>query len=292
MSRILVTGASGDLGRKTLLHLLERRPARDLVGLVRDPAKATDLAARGIELRRGDYLEPASLAPAFAGIDRLMLTATHAFTDRNTAHANAIDAAVAAGVRHLVFMPILRKPRSSFTMKEITEEDIFTVRRIRASGLTYTLAKHPPFLDNLSFYVGKRAQDTGVRVPAGHGKFTAATRDDLGAAHAAILADAGHENKEYALTGGPAISFADVAAVLSEATGKPVPYVTISEEEFRAPLLAQGIPDFVATFALKWIEGMNHGEWAAESRDLETLIGHEPTSPTAYFRGPYLTGAP
>jgi NAD(P)H dehydrogenase (quinone) len=90
MSKILVTGASGDIGRKTLLHLLKRRPANQLVGLVRDPVKAADLAALGVELRAADYLNPASLAPAFAGVEKLMLTSTHAFTDRKTAHANGI----------------------------------------------------------------------------------------------------------------------------------------------------------------------------------------------------------
>ena len=124
MSKILVTGASGDIGRKTLLHLLKLKPTSQLVGLVRDPDKAKDLAARGIELRRGDYLDAVSLPAAFKGIEKLMLTSTHAFTDRNTAHANVIDAATTAGVRHLVFMPIHRKAGSTFTMMEITAEDI------------------------------------------------------------------------------------------------------------------------------------------------------------------------
>jgi NAD(P)H dehydrogenase (quinone) len=206
MSKILVTGASGDLGRKTLLHLLKRRPATDLVGLVRDPAKATDLAALGVELRQGDYLDRASLSRAFKGVEKLMLTATHAFTERNAAHGNVIDVAVEAGVRHLVFMPIIRKKNSSFTMKEITDEDIFTAKKLRSSGLTYTLAQHPPFLDVLGFYVGTNAHEVGVQVPAGNGKFAAATRDDLAEAHAAILTGDGHENKTYALTGDPAVS--------------------------------------------------------------------------------------
>jgi predicted dinucleotide-binding enzyme len=124
-------------------------------------------------------------------VEKVMLISTHAFTDRNTAHANVIDAAVKVGVRHLVFMPIIRKEHSSFKMKEITEEDLFTEEKLRPSGLTYTLAKHPPFLDVLATYIGKNAHETGVRVPAGKGKFTAATRDDLAAAHAAICAQVG-----------------------------------------------------------------------------------------------------
>lgn len=136
MGKILVTGASGHLGRKTLLHLLKRKPASQLAALVRDPAKAHDLAALGIEVRQGDYLDTESLSRAFSDIEKLMLTATHAFTDRNTAHANVIDEAVKANVRHLVFIPIISK-NADFKMKEITNEDIFTVKKLKKSGLTY-----------------------------------------------------------------------------------------------------------------------------------------------------------
>jgi NAD(P)H dehydrogenase (quinone) len=259
-----------------------------LVGLVRDPAKAHDLGSLGIELRQGDYLDRESLSRAFIGVEKLMLTATHAFTDRNTAHGNVIDAAVAAGVRHVVFMPIIRKKNSSFTMKEITEEDIFTVRKLLSSGLTYTLAEHPPFLDVLSFYIGDTAHETGVRVPTGDGKFAAASRDDLAEAHAAILTGGGHENRTYALTGDPAVSFSDVADILSKIHGRKVPYVAISDAQFFELKRSPGVPQFVIEFALKWVQGMNAGEWQAQTRDLETLIGRKPKTAFEFFRDDYL----
>lgn len=288
MGKILVTGASGDLGRKTLLHLLKRKPANQLAGLVRDPSKAEDLTAVGIELRQGDYLDPDSLSRSFQGVEKLMLIATHAFTDRNTAHANVIDAAVEAGVEHLVFMPIIRKAHSSFKMKEITEEDIFTEQKLLSSGLAYTLAKHPPFLDVLATYIGRKAHETGVRVPAGRGKFAAASRDDLAAAHAAILTEGGHENKSYSLTGDPAISFSGIAAILSTVHGTNVPYIAVSGEEYLDLKRAEGWPDFIAEFALKWVQGMNAGEWDEQTDDLETLIGRKPKTPAEFFRDGYL----
>lgn len=289
MSKILVTGASGDIGRKTLLHLLKKKHASQLVGLVRDPAKAKDLAALGIELRQGDYLDPASLLQAFTGVEKLMLTSTHAFTERNVAHANVIDAAVKSGVQHLVFMPISRKEHSTFKMKEITEEDIFTIHKLQSSKLAYTLAKHPPFLDVLGFYIGTRAHETGIRIPAGSGKFAAATRDDLAAAHASILAGEGHENKTYNLTGDPAVSFADIAKILSKIHGKEVPYITISDQEYLELLKSTAnLPDFIAEFVAKWVQGMNAGEWGDQTKDLETLIGHKPKTAAEYFRDDYL----
>jgi len=268
MGKILVTGASGDIGRKTLLHLLKLKPADQLIGLARDPSKAADLAAKGIEVRQGDYFDRDSLLRAFKGVEKLMLTSTHAFTDRKTAQANVIDVAVEAGVRHLVYMAIFRKKNSTVSMKEITQEDIFTEQKLLLSGLNYTIAYHPPFLDVLAFYIGPKAQETGVRVPAGERKFNAATRDDLAAGHAAILAGQGHENKTYALTGDPAISFSDIAGILSKLTGTKVPFLKISDEEYLAAI-GQGIPANIAQFVLEWVHNMSDGEWEEQTKDLD-----------------------
>ena len=287
MGKTLVTGASGNLGRKTLLQLLKRRPASELVALARDPEKAKDLAALGIEVRQGDYFDPDSLKRAFDNVDKVMLTSTHAFTDRKTAHAKVINNAVAAGVKHIVYMPIIRAAKSSFVLQEVTEEDIFTEKLLLSSGLVYTLAKHPPFLDVISLYIGKDAPEHGVRIPEGRGKFAAASRDDLAEAHAVILTEPGHENKIYSLTGDPAVTFSDVANTLSEILGKKVPFKPISGQEFIDLKIAEGIPDFVAKFALGWVQGMNDGEWDSRGHDLEKLIGHKPQAVAEFLREEY-----
>jgi NAD(P)H dehydrogenase (quinone) len=124
----------------------------------------------------------------------------------------------------------------------------------------------------------------GVRVPAGNGKFTAATRDDLAAAHATVLAESGHEGKSYYLSGAPAVSWADIAKILSEIRGKDVPYIAISDEEYIKSMATLGFPDFVGPFILKWVQGMNQGEWEEVTGDLEALIGRKPTTPTEYLR--------
>jgi NAD(P)H dehydrogenase (quinone) len=164
MSKILVTGASGNLGRKTLLQLLKKNPPSKLAAFVRDPDKAKDLAGLGIEVRKGDYFDPESLKRGFKDVEKLMLISTHAFTDRRKAHANAINAAVDAGIKHVVYMPIIRKANSSFVLQEVTEEDKFTEKLLMSSGLVYTLAKHPPFLDVIGNTIGMNAAETGVRI--------------------------------------------------------------------------------------------------------------------------------
>jgi NAD(P)H dehydrogenase (quinone) len=287
MARILVTGATGNIGRMTLKHLLKRMAANDLVGLARDPDKAVDLAALGIEIRRGDYFDYEGLVRAFKGIEKVMLVSATAFTDRNTQHKNVIDAAKQAGVGHIVYMPIIHKAGSDFVMPQVTEEDHFVEKSLKASGLTYTLVRHPPFLENIENYAGGKPQQKGVLAPNGAGKAAYASREDLAEAHAVVLSEAGHEYKDYALYGGPAVSFADVAKILSDISGKHVPFNAISDQDYIAQLMSLGLPEPAAGFMLKWVQGVNAGQWDGQTGDLEKLLGRKPKTPTEFLRASY-----
>ena len=110
-------------------------------------------------------------------------------------------------------------------------------------------------------------------------------------AHAAVLSQDGHENKSYILTGDPAVSYADMATILSKISGKKVPLVTVSDQEYIEIKVASGFPAIAAPFALGWVKGYNRGEWDSVTGDLERLIGHKPTTTEEYFRGVYLKGA-
>jgi NAD(P)H dehydrogenase (quinone) len=287
MTRILVTGATGNIGRMTLQHLLDRVPASELVGLARDPAKAVDLTAKGIEIRQGDYFDREGLVRAFEGIGKVMLVSATAFTDRNTQHENVINAAKHAGVRHIVYMPIIQKAGSDFNMPQVTEEDHFVEKSLKASGLVYTLVRHPPFLENIQTYAGGHPLQKGVLVPAGSGRAAYASREDLAEAHAVVLSESGHEYKDFALYGGPALSFADIAQILSDISGKPVPFNAISDRDYVAQLMSLGLPEPAAGFMLKWVQGVNAGEWDGESGDLENLLGRKPTTPAEFLRASY-----
>ncbi len=138
-----------------------------------------------IDIRKADYFDYDSLLRAYRGIDKLMLVAAHAFTDRNTQHYNAITAARQAGVKHIVFTSIIRKEGSNLVLPGVTESDIFGEETLKASGVPYTIARQAPFVESLQFYITDKAFDVGVRVPAGKGKTSTTSRDDLGAAHAA-----------------------------------------------------------------------------------------------------------
>jgi NAD(P)H dehydrogenase (quinone) len=289
MGKILVTGASGHLGRKTLQHLLKRRPAGDLVGLARDPEQAADLAAQGIEIRKGDYFDYGSLLKAFAGVEKVMLISSAPFVDRNMAHYNAITAARQAGVKHIAYTAIIRREGSDFILSECTAPDIFAEQTLKASGVTYTVVRQPAFLETFQFQFGDKAYEKGLRLPAGDGKQAPASRDDIAEAQAVVLTEEGHENRTYSLTGDPAVSYADIAQILSDIRGTSVPLVLVTDEEYVANYVADGLPEPVAAFALGWVHGANRGEWGELTGDLERLIGRKPITTAEYLRNNYPT---
>jgi NAD(P)H dehydrogenase (quinone) len=292
MAKTLVTGVTGHLGRETLLHLLKRRPATELIGLARDPTKVSDLVELGVEIRKGDYFDYDSLLSAFADVEKVMLVATTAFSDRNKQHYNVIAAARQAGVKHIVYTAIIRREGSRFVLPEGTVEDTFAEQMVQASGMTYTIVRHPPYLETIQFQIGDKAYETGVRVPAGEGKAGYALRDELGEAQAVILTGAGHDNKIYSLAGDP-VSFKDIATFLSGIRGTSVPYVPISESDFvKKVFVNEGLPEFLGWFACAWVAGINSGEYDRSTDDLETLLGRKPTTASEYLRGNYPTALP
>lgn len=276
MSKILVTGVTGSIGKATVEHLLKKGiPASRIIGLSRKKEPIEDLAAKGVEVRFGDYFDYNSLLGAFEGVDKVMLTSTVAFTDRSTQHYNAITAARQAGVKHVVYMAIMRKEGSGRIIPEVTASDLFTEQVLKSSGLAYTIVYHPPFTDALSFYFDPNPYENGIKVPANNGKMAPATRDELAEAHAEILSTPGHENKIYSLGGSDAVSFADIAMILAEIKGQPVSFTSITAEEYIDGIIAKGVPRHVAEFITGWVTAIEEGEFEFQSGDLERLLGRK-----------------
>ena len=276
MSKILVTGLTGVIGRDTIEHLLKKGvPASEIIGFSRKKEALTDLIAKGVEVRLGDYLDYDSLVKAFKDVDKVMLTSAVAFSDRFTQHYNVITAARQAGVKHVVYMSIMRKQGSGRIMPEITQSDLFTEQLLKSSGLDYTIVYHPPFTDILSIYYDSNFYENGIKLPARNGKMVPATRDELAEAQAEILSTPGHKKKTYSLGGSEAISFADVAHILAEIIGMPVSFTRITTEEYIEGLVAKGTPRNVAEFLTNWVVAIEEGEFPYQSGDLEHLLGRK-----------------
>ncbi len=210
-------------------------------------------------------------------MDKLLLVSALAFTDRSAQHFNAIAAAKQAGVKHVIYTSIQRDEELGIVQVGVTESDVFTEQALRASGLTYTILRNPMYLDHLELYIPPGTYEKGLRVPSGEGTMAPALLRDLAAGNVAVLTQEGHENQTYTLNGSQAASFREIAAVLSEIHGKPVPYEPVEREAHLQSYLQNGTPQPVAEFLTAWVAGVGLGAFSKSTDDLERLIGYRPT---------------
>ncbi|MVN78720.1 NAD(P)H-binding protein [Hymenobacter sp. HMF4947] len=288
MSKILVTGATGGLGKAVVENLLKTVGADQISVLVRDPAKAADLQARGVTVRKGDYADYDSLTAAFAGIDKLLLVSGNDITQRVPQHTNVLKAAAAAGVQHLVYTSAQRKTEDgSSAVAFVTEAHLATEKLLKASGLTYTILKNALYLDVLPQFMGPALEIGTIYLPAGEGRGSFASRADMGAACAAVLTGTGHENQSYEIASNESLSFADIAKILSDLSGKEVHYVSPTAEEFGTQLAQAGVPAEGIQMAAGFSVAIAQGEFDLPSSTLEKLLGHKPESAADFLKAAY-----
>lgn len=287
---ILVTGATGHLGAATIDFLLKNNvPAGEIGALVRDKAKATQLIEKGIQVRVGNYTNPASLEAAFAGVDKLLLISSNDMHDRAGQHKNAIDAAKAAGVKHIIYTSAPLKKETGSPMQLITQPHIDTEAYLKATGIDYTILRNNLYADVLPMFFGPAVLETGIYLPAGDGKSPYATRLDMAEATANVLTTTGHENKTYNLNADSNYSFSDAAALLSSISGKTVGYHSPTTEEFTAALTQAGLPQEVIAMTAGFAEAIKLGELESDSTDLADLLKRKPTSLNNYLTAVYGT---
>jgi NAD(P)H dehydrogenase (quinone) len=273
-STYAVTGATGKLGRLAVAALLDRGvPAADVVALVRTPAKAAELAERGVTVREGDYDRPDTLAPALDGVERLLLVSGDAVGQRVRQHSAVVDAAKAAGVQRIVYTSILRADSSTLPL---APEHKATEDLLRQSGIAYTLLRNSWYLENYTDQVGQYLERGEIVGAAGNGRVAAAPRSDYAAAAAAALVANGHDDATYEL-GGPPFTFPELAEALSEVTGRTIRYRDVSLPDFTAALLAAGLDEGTAQFVTALEAGTAAGELDTDAADLERLLGRPAT---------------
>ncbi|MFZ4620648.1 MAG: SDR family oxidoreductase [Bacteroidota bacterium] len=275
---ILITGATGNLGKTTLDFLLKKVPAFSLAAMARQPEKLAGVKALGVDVRQGDYKDPASMLNAFKGIDTLFLVSSSDLTDRSTQHINAIDAAKQAGVKHIVFTSFQRKTDTGSPIQFLAQSYIDSEKHLKSSGMTYTILKNGLYAEVLPMFLGQTVLETGIFFPAGATKSAYTSRKDMAEAAAAVLAGTGHENKEYELATEENVSFTDIASLLSELSGKTVGYVDPVKEIFIDALTKAGVPEQMIGMAAGFAEAIKLGEFASGKTDLQRLLGHPPVT--------------
>ena len=242
MTKYVISGASGSLGRKITEQLLEKIPAENLSVSTRTPNKLDALSQRGVAVHAADYNDPAALERAYAGCDVLMLISSLAVTKRVPEHRNAINAAKRSGIKHIVYTSTAgihpQNPTLSASDHIVTEDDL------RSCGIGYTIMRNACYAEVFPTVAAQPVLRSGEWVQVeGDGKLAPISKNDIArTAVACMLNPTRHDGAVYEVTGLDLVSFRDIAAMASEVYGVPIRYVPVSVEERYAMLDAMGVP--------------------------------------------------
>jgi NAD(P)H dehydrogenase (quinone) len=243
-----VTGATGHLGRLVINALLRTLPAAQIAALVRAPAKAADLAAKGVVIREADYDRPETLRPALSGIDTLLLIASSNLGGRVPQHKAVIDAAKVTGVKLIAYTSVLRAETSPLA---VAEEHRQTEALLKASSVPFVLLRNGWYTENYTFSLPMVLKHGTILDSTGEGRIASAARADYAEAAAAVLtAQADQSGRIYELAGDESFTMSDLAAEISPQSGTSVVYRDLPEAEYRAALVGAGLLEFnEASFA-------------------------------------------
>lgn len=265
---IVVTGATGQLGRFVVSGLREK--GAHVVAAARNPE-----ADLGVEVREADYDRPETLDGALAGADKVLLISASEPGKRLPQHQAVIDAAVRAGVRHLVYTSA---PHADTTTLVLAPEHKATEEAIRASGLPFTFLRNGWYHENYLDTITGAAATGEVVGAAGNGRVASAARKDFADAAVAVLTGDGHENTVYELSGDVAWTFPEFAEQIADVAGRPVEYRDLSQDEYEKSLVDAGLAPETAGFVAALDGNIAAGTLADASGDLRRLIGR-PTTP-------------
>ena len=267
---IAVTGATGAVGGRVAGRLAEAGVRQRLV--VRDATRAPRLERAEVRVASG-FAARDELRAALDGCATLFLVPAAEAVDRVEQHRSAVDAAVVAGVRRIVYLSFFgAAPLATFTL---ARDHWHTEAHVRASGVAWTFLRMNLYADFLPAMV---LPDGTLRGPAGEGRVSAVLRDDVAAAAAAVLTGEGHDGRTYELTGREALSLGEAAALMARATGKAVRYVDETDEEAFASRAGFGAPDFELRGWVSSYQAIRDGSLERVSPHVHELTGREPVT--------------
>jgi NAD(P)H dehydrogenase (quinone) len=273
---LLVTGASGHLGRRVVELLLEAN-AGTIVAATRSPEKLAEFASRGVIVRKADFDDPASLEAAFQGVDRLLLISTDALDapgHRLQQHRNAVAAAEKAGVGHVVYTSLVNPGPDSPVL--LAPDHQGTEDALSASGLGWTVLRENIYADTLLGSLGGAVQMGRLFNAIGDGRAAYITREDCARACAAALDSTFTGRRTLDITGPEAVSQADLARIASELSGQTVEYVPLEANVQVQNLVKVGLPEPIAELLVSFDTGIAQGQFSAVSSTVEDLTGRKP----------------
>ena len=271
---IVITGASGAYGRMAAERLLAKIEPSKLVLVTRTPAALAQFAARGVQVRFGDFDQPESLRAAFAGADKLLLISTLDVGERRRRqHKSAIAAAIAGGVRHVIYTSSVGIHPHSPAF--VIEDHLFTEEALRRSGLDFTFLRDAQYAEVITTMIAPGAIAAGEWLSsAADGCMAFVSKKDCVESAVAVLTTPGHEGAVYEITGPELLNFGDCARIAAEVSGKPIKFLEVSHEAMQARFDAMGVPR-------RHIEGTVHaaaGAWGSEE-----MMSYERAIREGYF---------
>ena len=273
--KIFVTGASGQLGHLVVEALLKKIPATQIVAGARDMKKAADLAAQGVEVREVDYEQPATLATALVGIDKLLLISSSEIGKRATQHRTVIDAAKKAGIQLLVYTSVLHADKS---VLGLAEEHRQTEKALAESRVPWVVLRNGWYTENYAASIPMAVEHGVFLGSAKDGRISSAARQDYAEAAAVVLtSEENQAGRVYELAGDESYTIAQLAAEISRQSGKNVVYQDMSEIDYRNVLIDAGLPEPLAALLADSDAGAAKGALHDESHTLSQLIGRSTT---------------
>ncbi|WP_145534412.1 SDR family oxidoreductase [Yersinia thracica] len=274
---IAVTGATGQLGRLVITALLKKVPASEIIAAVRSPEKANDLAALGVQVRKADYSQPATLEAAFQGVNKLLLISSSEVGQRIAQHTAVINAAKKAGVKLLAYTSLLHADKSTLGLGD---EHRATEKLLRDSGLPVVLLRNGWYTENYAASIAPALAHGAFIGAVADGRIASAAREDYAEAAAVALTQENQAGKVYELAGDESYTLAEFTAEIARQSGKPVVYKNLSETDFKQALIGAGLPDGFASLLADSDAGAAKGGLFDDSHTLSKLIGR-PTTPYA-----------
>jgi NAD(P)H dehydrogenase (quinone) len=274
---LFVTGASGHLGRRVVELLLEKEAGKIVAG-TRKPEKLADLAARGATVVHADFDDPKGLETALAGVDRVLIISTDAIDRpgrRLTQHKSAVSAAAAAGVKHAVYTSM---PNPETSPVVFAPDHLGTEQALKASGMSWTILRDCWYTDYLIPTLAPAVASGQLIAATGQGGAPYVTREDCAQDAAAALASADTANRTFNITGPDLVTYAELAKIASELTGRPVAFVPVEPAERVAQLIAAGTPEPIAKLLVSSQTAISQGKMGTPTNAVKELTGREPMS--------------
>lgn len=276
--KLLITGASGHLGRRAAELAIEACAPERLILVTRRPERLADLAARGAEVRAGDFSNPASLARALEGAERMLLVSATDLERRIEQHGNAVRAAADTGVRHVVYTSGLAPEPPN--PAAVAPSHYATERALEHSGLGWTVLRNSLYAEYQA-PEAQRAIETGKLVHnRGEGRVAYVSREDCARAAAAVLVAGGHDGAVYDITGAETYDALDLAALYGQLAGREIKTVSISDEALVTSLVGQaegnGHLRYGAELVASFGRSIREGYMASCSDAVATLTGRPP----------------